>query len=321
MKLRIGILGTASIAERLVIPSIIELKEYYSNIIIASRNEEKAVAFANKFNIDYIVGYENLIEREDIDVIYLPLPIGLHFEWAMKSLEAKKHLLVEKSFTINNEQTNIIIEKARSNNLLVMENFMFKYHKQHEKVWEILNNKILGDIKLFRSQFGFPPLTKNDIRYNYELGGGSLLDAGAYTIMASRWFFGNNQKVISSNLIYDHSNKVDIGGAVTLLSKNGIVSQNTFGFDNFYKCNYEIWGSKGYLYNKKAFTPKKNENIEIILETQNEIQSFSDNEDNHFKNILYKFYILINQRIFDSEYLDILDQSNTISEVFRMSNK
>jgi NDP-hexose-3-ketoreductase len=319
MQLKIGILGTASIAQRLVIPALLELSECFKVVAVASRFEDKAINVSNYFNIESIVGYDNLIDRDDVDALYIPLPIGLHFEWAIKALNAKKHILVEKSFALNFDQTQQIVELASANNLLVMENFMFKYHRQHDEVWRTLKSGAIGDIKLFRSQFGFPALPPSDIRYSFELGGGSLLDAGAYTIMASRWFLGNNQKVLSTHLNYDPINKIDISGAITLLSSSGVLSQNSFGFDNFYKCNYEIWGSNGSLHNKKAFTAKKDEEVEIVFETQNRVQIFANNKDNQVKNMLLRFYNLYLTKDYKNEIDDILDQSKTLTEVIQMS--
>ena len=140
-KIRIGVLGCASIAKRLVIPAIKELSLDFKLIAIASRTYQKAVEFAELFDAVPVEGYDNLINRNDIDVIYIPLPIGMHYEWILRALNAGKHVLSEKSLTTNYLDTKHIIEIARKNKLLVMENFMFKYHDQHKIVFENLNSK------------------------------------------------------------------------------------------------------------------------------------------------------------------------------------
>lgn len=314
-KIKIGIIGCASIAKRMVIPAIKNLSNIFNLVAIASRSEDKSSQFAKEFNTLPIKGYENLIDRDDIDAVYIPLPTGLQHEWITKALLAKKHVIAEKSLSLNYSTTQQIIELAKSRDRLVMENFMFKYHKQHEVAWENIRTDNLGSLKLFRSQFGFPPLDRNNFRYDKNLGGGALLDAGAYTVMASRWFLGDEQDVMSAVLYIDSGKDVDVYGNISLKNKKGIVSQLSFGFDNFYQCNYEFWGSKGRLYSEKSFTPKPTEITNILIEKQGYKKIIPISEDNHFVNILLEFRRSIIQHDFRPHYKDILDQSRTLSEI------
>ena len=318
---RIGVLGCANIAERMVIPAIKNLKSEFKLVAISSRSEQKAFDFASKFDALPILGYDNLIDRTDIDAIYMPLPTGIHHEWILKSFQTGKHVICEKSLGLNFTSTQELVETAKLKNLSLMENFMFKYHNQHKIVWEHLQNNHIGDIKLFRSQFCFPPLQKDNFRYDPGLGGGSLLDAGAYTVMASRWFLGNDQEVISS-VLYDEPKKgTNIYGNVSLLSKKGIVSQLSFGFDNYYQCNYDIHGSLGRLFLEKAFTPKPEEPTKVLLETNLNKTSVLVNPDNHFQNILSEFRRSIIKCDNQKHYDDILDQSNTLTKIYDSSIK
>ena len=314
-------MGCASIAQRMVIPAIISLSNDFELIAISSRTIEKARQFANNFNTLPIEGYENLIDRKDIDAIYMPLPTGLNQEWIANALDAGKHVIAEKSLTLSYEKAQQLVELAESKNLVLMENFMFKYHRQHQIVWETLHKGDLGSIRLFRSQFGFPPLDSSNFRYDNNLGGGSLLDAGAYTVMASRWFLGSDQDVISSVLYIDSVKDVDIYGNVTLQNKNGIVSQLSFGFDNYYQCNYEFLGSKGRIFAEKAFTPKPNEITQILFENKENKITTNITPDNHFMNILKEFQRSIKERDNEPHYKDILDQSKILSEIRKKSIK
>ncbi len=111
-KLRIGILGCADIANRLVIPNIKKLDQF-ELVAVASRSPEKANEFATKFDCLPVHGYENLILRNDIDCVYIPLPNGLHHEWMMNSLKHRKHILAENPFTEDYEKTKEIIDKQK----------------------------------------------------------------------------------------------------------------------------------------------------------------------------------------------------------------
>jgi len=318
-RIRIGIMGGASIAERLMIPAILSLPDQFELVAIASRTKENAQKFSSLFGIEGLVGYDVLVDRKDIDAIYMPLPTGLHLEWITKSLQANKHVFAEKSLAMNFDNAQMLVNLAKSKNLLLMENFMFRYHSQHKYVFSILENTELGEIRLFRSEFGFPPLGFDNFRYNKELGGGSLLDAAAYTVRVSQWFWGAKQTVLSAVLYL--KNEVDLYGNATLINDNNIVSQLSFGFDNYYRCNYEFWGSKGNLIAERAFTPKANDNPTILLDKNGQSERIKIETDNHFINILKDFHTSIQNNDHDRHLNDVLDQSKILSDIQKKAIK
>ena len=181
--IKIGILGCANIAKRYVIPSIMELSDYFTIIGIASRTKEKAYHFSNKFNIDTFVGYETLLENKNIDAVYIPLPNALHAEWIEKAFDKNLHVLVEKSLATTFHDVKRLNEIALEKNLVLVENFQFRFHKQLSAIKNFLKKGVIGELRSVRSSFGFPPFPDEDnIRYKIELGGGALLDAGAYPV-------------------------------------------------------------------------------------------------------------------------------------------
>lgn len=313
MKLRIGVLGCANIAKRSVIPAIKSISDF-ELVAVSSRNEEKAYEYAKLFNCEAVVGYQNLIDREDIDAVYMPLPTGLHEEWVLKTLDKNKHILIEKSLAMNFQSAHKMVAKAKEKNLLIMENFMFLYHRQHTFVKELINKDEIGELRCFRSSFGFPPLDNNNFRYNKELGGGAVLDAAAYTIRASQLFLGNDLTVNVSNLFFNE-NGVEIFGGAFLTSNNGVFSEVAFGFDNFYQCNYEIWGSKGKVTAQRAFTPGESFKPIITLEQQGEVFNYEVDAENHFVNILNEFKRSIFESELENKYEEILNQSRLLDEL------
>ncbi len=100
-EIRIGILGCANIAKRSTIPAIKQLPDKFNLIGLASRNKSKADEFSSQFECEAIYSYQELIDRTDIDAIYIPLPTGLHKEWIIKALQAGKHVYAEKSIAIS----------------------------------------------------------------------------------------------------------------------------------------------------------------------------------------------------------------------------
>jgi len=314
-RIRIGVLGCASIAKRSVIPAIGSLPDKFKLIAVASRSAEKAKEFGRLFNAAAITGYENLVDREDIDAIYMPLPTGLHEAWILSCLDKGKHVLVEKSLAMNYDSARKIIDRATSKRLLVMENFMFRHHAQHEFVFGVIDQGRIGQKRLFRSQFGFPPLDKTNFRYDRKAGGGSLLDAGAYTVMASQLFLEREIEVQSSNLVLDSTTEVDIYGNATLINGDGLTAQISFGFDNFYQCNYEIWGSKGKVTAEKAFTPKPTEEPKISVETREGNDLHFIPAEDHFMKTLSYFFDCIRKKEFDKEHKEILNQSRILTAI------
>lgn len=314
-KIRIGVLGCANIAKRTILPTIKSIARF-DLIAVASRTKKKADEFAQLFECEAIVGYQNLVNRTDIDAIYMPLPTGLHEKWVLQALANDKHLLIEKSIAMTYQSAKNMINQAKYNNLVVMEDFMFLYHSQHQKIKEIIASGEIGEIRCFRSSFGFPPFQDStNIRYNKNLGGGALLDAAAYTIRASQLFLGRNLTVTAASLNYSKQKEVDIFGGVFLQNDNGLFAQLAFGFDNFYQCNYEIWGSKGKLIAHKSFTPRNHEKPLITIEKQDRKLSLNLEIDNHFENILNEFIRRIDQKDTQDGYIEILNQSRLVQEV------
>ena len=312
-KIRIGILGCSDFATRVFLPNIKRLDQY-DLVAIASRNFEKAQTVADKFGCLPIQGYTNLIHREDIDCVYIPLPTGIHYEWIMKSLKAGKHVLAEKSITENYTKTNEVIRLAKEKKCCVYENFMFLYHSQHEYALDLIDKGEIGEMRLFRGSFGFPEFKKeSNIRYKKQLGGGALLDAGAYTIKGASLYLGSGLEVIGSYL-NNLSKEVDYQGSASLKNSKGIVAQLAFGFDNYYQNMIEIWGSNGKITLTRAFTAAEGFMPEIIIEKQNHKSNIMLPADNQMKKLLIDFYESIGSN-YKKDFDSILQQSKLLTEI------
>ncbi len=252
--IRIGVMGCANIARRSVIPALLTLPDFHL-AGVASRTPEKGMEFAQEFDCNFLGTYQDLIDRDDIDAIYMPLPTGLHAEWAARTLQAGKHLLIEKSLAASFSEAEHLIELARRAHLVMMENYMFQHHAQQEAVKKIMREQ-LGEIRLFRATFCFPPLAADNFRYDKALGGGALLDAGGYPLKACQLFMDGDIQVLSSCLNFN-TDDVDIWGGAMLTATSGNTSiplQIAFGFDQFYQCGIEVLGQKGRLTTSRTFT-------------------------------------------------------------------
>ena len=312
--LKIGVMGCANIAWRSMMPAMNEC-DRVQLCAVASRSKAKAQKFANRFGCEAVLGYEALLDRDDLEAIYMPLPTGLHHHWLLETLKAGKHILVEKSFAMNYNSAREIIDLARQKKLSIVENFLFPHHSQHQWVNNLLERKAIGEIQLLRSTFGFPPLNKDNFRYNPELGGGALLDTGAYTVKAATLFLGKKLKLLGASLRYDASNGVDILGDAMFVNPIGQIAQLSFGFDYYYQCNYELFGTQGKLIVERAFTPPLGFKPTVRLESQDIKQQFTLEADNHFINMLDFFVTTIKQQQFSIHWDTLLDQARLLDAI------
>lgn len=318
-KINIGILGCANIAKKFIIPAICELEDEFNLVGIASRSNESANEFAKEFNTSPYVGYDSLLKNKELDAVYIPLPNSLHYEWVKKSLEKNLHVLVEKSMACTHSEVLELNNLAKKKKLVLLENFQFRFHSQLQYIKDLVSSNKIGELRSIRSSFGFPPFSdKDNIRYSKNLGGGALLDAGAYTLKISQIFLGNDIEVTSSSLTYDKELDVDIWGSAYLKQKNGdLSSQVSFGFDNFYQCNIELWGSKGKIYTNRIFTSPPAYNPIIKIETNDGKENIKLEEDHHFKNMLNYFHqSIIDRSNLEFEYEQNINQSRLLNEIF-----
>ena len=321
--INIGVLGCSSFAKRSILPALKNLPGNFSLQGIASRNKESANEFAGLFDTTPY-DYDSLIDNKLIDAVYIPLPNSLHAEWINKALDKGKHVLVEKSMATSLADTTALNNKALSNSLVLVENFQFRFHRQLAKIMEIINSGSIGELRSMRSSFGFPPFAdKSNIRYQKELGGGALLDVGAYPIKISQLFMGNDLRIKAARLNYDSPEGVDMGGGGFIEQVNGpLFSEVAFGFDHYYQCNVEFWGSKGKLTATRIFTAHPEFEPELILETGGASETIKVKPDNHFVNMLLHFHGLICQPdLAADEYAQNINQSRLIEEFKNKSNE
>jgi predicted dehydrogenase len=166
---------------------------------VAARDGARARTFAAENKIPRVHdSYEALIADPDLDAIYNPLPNGLHGKWTRAALEAGKHVLCEKPFTANAVEAREIADVAAKSNRVVMEAFHYRYHPLALRTEQILASGALGKLRRVEASLCFPLPKFSDIRYNYALAGGALMDAGCYAVHMVRTFGGSTPEVVSA---------------------------------------------------------------------------------------------------------------------------
>ncbi len=133
-----------------------------------------------------------------MSAIYNPLPNGLHGRWTKAAIAAGKHVLCEKPLTANADEAREITELTATSNLVVMEAFHYRYHPLANRVEQIIASGELGTLQRVEAAFCFPLPRFSDIRYDYPLAGGALMDAGCYAVDMVRTFGGSTPQVVSA---------------------------------------------------------------------------------------------------------------------------
>jgi len=189
-QLRIGILGAARIsAKALLAPA--STNNDVEITTVAARDPQRAKEYAAKHGIPGVAAsYEELLADPEIDAIYNPLPNGLHGRWTLAALAAGKHVLCEKPFTANADEARTVADAAEKSGLVAMEAFHYRYHPLAQRMQEIVESGELGELQTVEASFCFPLPKFSDIRYNFDLAGGALMDAGCYAVHMVRLLGG-----------------------------------------------------------------------------------------------------------------------------------
>ncbi len=317
-QIRIGIIGCANIAKKYLIPAFQALSDSFFVVGVASRSVSRANEFKKLFNVAVFDSYDELIAHREIDAVYIPLPNGLHYQYVKEAIKNGKHVLVEKSIACTSLEVITLNRMAQENNLVLLENFQFRFHRQLKEIQQIISGGKIGDIRTIRSSFGFPPFEdKSNIRYQKKLGGGALLDAGAYPIKISTVLMGSKVDISSAKLFIDEDLDIDLWGAATIESIESVVcSQIAFGFDNYYQCSLEVWGATGKISAPRVFTAPPGFTAKILIEKQGAIRTIEVPPDNHFINMLEHFHSLITtEKSKTAEYEQNVLQSKLIEQV------
>ena len=266
-KIKWGIIGPGNIANNFADG----LKSSYSGqlVAIASKNEDRQKNFGDKYNIhsDFrFNSYEDIINSEHIDAIYISTPHNLHAEWTIKAAGKGKHVLCEKPGAVNLNEGKKIIEAVKEAGVFYMEGFMYRCHPQIPKLLEIIKNKTIGEIESIETSFGYDTgktIPESRI-FNKELTGGAILDVGLYPISFSRLISGvaNGEKFLEPKFINAEGRIGDTGvdevAHANLEFKNGIKAKVSTAIRENMKNNAIISGSEGTIELPDPWMPGRN---------------------------------------------------------------
>jgi D-xylose 1-dehydrogenase (NADP+, D-xylono-1,5-lactone-forming) len=180
-ELRIGVLGTARIAEQLVIPAI--GRSGNARVVAVSSGSGRAAEYAERLGIPAAYeSHDELLASEEVDAVYVPLPNSLHAEWSVKAAAAGKHVLCEKPIAMTPAELAEIEAAGREHGVQIAEAFMYRHHPQIAAVRELLASGRIGRLVAIDARFHYFLDRRPNIRLDPALGGGALRDVGCYPI-------------------------------------------------------------------------------------------------------------------------------------------
>lgn len=244
--LRLGILGCANIAKQFARDVAGEPSVHI--VAAASRQADKAQAFAAQFGIARAHdSYEALLADAQVDAVYIPLPNHLHAEWAIKAAEAGKHVLCEKPLTLGLQSAQAMFDAARRHGVMLLEAYPYYFQPQTGDMLALLHSGAIGEVRTVQASFGFTlaPGTGN-IRWQADMGGGALLDAGSYPLSLIRLVMGQAPTRVLADARWTDTG-VDVGMTALLRYADGRQASLSCAMDAANHRRATMAGSQGTI--------------------------------------------------------------------------
>jgi predicted dehydrogenase len=189
-----AIMSTANI-NRKVIPGA-HASPKVELVAVASRDRARADEYAKTWEIPRAYGsYDALLADPEVEAVYISLPNSMHCEWAVKALEAGKHVLCEKPLSRHANEVEAAFDAADRAGRLLSEAFMYRHNPQTKRAKQLVDEGAIGELRLIRSAFSYSLYDADNIRLRTALDGGALMDVGCYAVSGSRLFGGEPERV------------------------------------------------------------------------------------------------------------------------------
>ncbi len=271
-----AVLGTGVIANEMAVALQNNGKNIYA---VGNRTYSKAVSFAEKYNIKKVYDdFDEMFSDPDVDVIYLTTPHNTHYEFMRKAIENGKHLLVEKSITLNSNELEEMISLANQKSVIIGEAMTIFHMPIYRKLKEILETGKLGKVNLITMNFGsFKDYDMNNRFFNRNLAGGAMLDIGVYALSFIRWFFDSKPNELLSQVKFAPT-MVDEQASLLLKNKEGQMATVMLSMHSKQPKRGMISCEKGYI-EMMEYPRGWQAQITYVEDNSTEIISIGDNKD------------------------------------------
>ena len=271
-----GVISTASIGTERVIPAM-QAAAGMKILAICSRDADRAASVAGEMGIPRHYGsYEEMLADPDIQVVYNPLPNGMHHDWVIKAAEAGKHSLCEKPMADNVEQAIAMTRASASNGVLLLEAFMWRFGNRAQRVRALVREDAIGEPRLVRGGFSFPlPRDPANVRLQKGLSGGALEDAGCYAVSATRFLMDAEPESVEAKLRIDPEFEVNMSGVASMVYPEGRLALVDFSFEQERRQLLEVVGTEGRIEVEGFILPATTDTtVRILRGGDEEIETF-----------------------------------------------
>jgi D-xylose 1-dehydrogenase (NADP+, D-xylono-1,5-lactone-forming) len=242
--LRLGLLSTARINDAILAAAA--ASQHVEVVAVASRDADRAAAYAAERSIPRSYGsYDELLADDEVDAVYVSLPNGLHAPWTRRALEAGRHVLCEKPLDEDPEVVDELFVLAGERGLVLTEAFMWRHLPQTARMVELVEDGVLGELRMIETWFSFMLTRADDPRLDPQQQGGSLMDVGCYCVSAARLLAGEPEAVTAQAV--RHPGGVDLRVAATLRFAGPVLATIDCGFDMPQRHGLRVVGSEATL--------------------------------------------------------------------------
>ena len=288
-ELRIGVLSTARITDAALLDAA-ESVPGVSVDAVAARDGERAAAYAREHGISRSYGsYDDLLADPEIDAIYNPLPNSLHAPWTLSAIAAGKHVLCEKPFALNAAEATRVADAAEESGLVVMEAMHYRYHPLTDRLAEEVAS--IGPVRNIQCWTSWAVANPADIRWDYALGGGALMDGGCYALDCIRFLADSpaGSPVVESAVAQTGAPAVDaVAGARLALPDGGTAwSESAFTREGEFRADLHVTGDGGHLW-LRNFIPAHNGRL-LVTKNGKELSNIPGDGDTTYTGQLRAF--------------------------------
>lgn len=258
-EIRWGVLGTANIAARAFLPALRAIGSRAT--IVGSRDPRSARAWAYDNHVERAGSYQDVVESNDVDAVYVALPNEMHVHWTRQALDAGKAVLCEKPLGLDAQQVETLLSTSDEHPML-WEGFVFPFHPQTERILTLVQNGDIGDVREVVSEFHFQVRSENNIRFQQVHGGGAMYDVGCYPLRLARLATGDEPlSAVAAAHFGDTGIDLDAGAIVHF--PRDITLMLSAGLRRPPSTTTRIIGTSGELVMTNPFHPDRSDHMEL----------------------------------------------------------
>lgn len=271
-RMKMAILGAGQIAHKMA--ATITKMETVEAYAVAARDEKRAQDFRAQYGFTKAYGsYEEMLSDEEVDLVYIATPHSHHYAHIKMCLEHHKHVLCEKSFTVNARQAREVLKMAEERGLLLTEAIWTRYMPSRKMLNDIIDSGVIGTVTSLTGNLGYA-LGNVTRMVEPSLAGGALLDVGVYMVNFAMMVFGNKISKVASSAVMSKKG-VDYTDSITMIFENGEMAVMHSSMLGALNRRANIFGDKGYIEITNANNIEK---IKVFDENYKELAAYTPPE-------------------------------------------